>query len=72
MEGGCLTREEIASLARITGVCFEGEALEELIESWRLIEPALARLPRRRPRADEPAHVFDPRKFMAQRETIVK
>ncbi len=58
------TRDEIAVLARIAGLDLSPEYLDELVDAYRIIEPMLRRLRRSRDRADEPAHVYDPRKFM--------
>ncbi|WP_043879349.1 hypothetical protein [Azorhizobium caulinodans] len=60
------TREEIAVLARQAGLDLPPDIFEELVEAYGNIEPMLMRLRRGRDRADEPAHVFDPRKFMPQ------
>jgi Asp-tRNA(Asn)/Glu-tRNA(Gln) amidotransferase C subunit len=58
------TREEIAVLARIAGLELSEAHFEELVEAYGNVEPMLWRLKSGRDRADEPAHVFDPRKFM--------
>jgi len=58
------TREEIAVLAKHAGLNLTPELFEELVEAYSHVEPTLMRLRRGRDRADEPAHVFDPRKFM--------
>jgi hypothetical protein len=58
------TREDIAAMARIAGLDLSPEHFEELVEAYANLEPMLMRLRRGRDRADEPAHVFDPRKFM--------
>lgn len=60
------TREEIAVLAHQAGLDLPPDIFEELVEAYGNIEPMLMRLRRGRDRADEPAHVFDPRKFMPQ------
>ncbi|GGF55176.1 hypothetical protein GCM10007301_13470 [Azorhizobium oxalatiphilum] len=60
------TREEIAVLARNAGLDLPPEIFEELVQAYGNIEPMLMRLRRSRDRADEPAHVFDPRKFMPE------
>jgi hypothetical protein len=59
-----LSREEIALLARVAGLDLAPQHLDELVKSWHWLEPVLGRIPRQRVRTDEPAHVFDPRKFM--------
>ncbi|MEN5081628.1 hypothetical protein ABE438_04000 [Bosea sp. TWI1241] len=58
------TREEIAVLARNAGLDLPADLFDELVAAYAGIEPMLMRLRRGRDRADEPAHVFDPRKFM--------
>lgn len=58
------TREEIAGMARMAGLNLPPEYFDELVEAYANLEPMLKRLRRGRDRADEPAHVFDPRKFM--------
>jgi len=57
------TRDEIAALARNAGLDLPQDLFDELVEAYRNVEPMLVRLRRGRARADEPAHVFDPRKF---------
>jgi hydrogenase maturation factor len=57
------TREEIAALARNAGLDLPQDLFDELVEAYRHVEPMLMRLRRGRRHADEPAHVFDPRKF---------
>jgi hypothetical protein len=58
------TREEIAVMARVAGLNLSPEHFDELVDAYGNLEPMLRRLRRGRDRADEPAHVFDPRKFM--------
>jgi hypothetical protein len=58
------TREEIAAMARIAGLDLAPAYFDELIEAYRTIEPMLLRIRTGRERADEPAHTYDPRKFM--------
>lgn len=58
------SREEIAVLARFAGLELKKEHFDDLVESFRTIEPVLQRLPRRREAVDEPGHIFDPRRFM--------
>lgn len=60
------TREDITVLARNAGLELPPDLFEELVQAYANIEPMLMRLRRGRDRADEPAHVFDPRKFMPQ------
>ena len=58
------TRDEVAAMARTAGLDLAPEHLDELVDAYANLEPMLMRLRRGRSRADEPAHVFDPRKFM--------
>jgi hypothetical protein len=58
------SRDDIAAMARAAGLNLSAEHFEELVEAYANLEPMLRRLRRGRDRADEPAHVFDPRKFM--------
>jgi len=62
------TRDEIAALARNAGLDLPQDLFDELVEAYRHVEPMLVRLRRGRARADEPAHVFDPRKFTPARD----
>lgn len=56
--------EEIAVLARIAGLDLPPQYMDELVAAYRNVEPMLLRVRQGRDRADEPAHAFDPRKFM--------
>lgn len=56
--------EEIAVLARIAGLDLPPQYMDELVAAYRNVEPMLLRIRQGRDRADEPAHAFDPRKFM--------
>ncbi|MFM9939758.1 MAG: hypothetical protein ACKVP7_09700 [Hyphomicrobiaceae bacterium] len=58
------TRDEIATLAKVAGLSLAPQYFDELVEAYRNIEPMLWRIRQGRARADEPAHCFDPRKFM--------
>jgi hypothetical protein len=58
------TREEIAVLARRAGLKLAKEHFEELVEAYGYVEQMLTRLRRARSYADEPAHIFAPRKFV--------
>lgn len=58
------TREDIAVLARNAGLNLSDEYFEELVQAYGVVEPMLRRIRNSRDRADEPAHTFDPRKFM--------
>jgi hypothetical protein len=58
------TRDEIAMMAKVAGLDLAPQYFDELVEAYRNIEPMLWRIRQGRARADEPAHAFDPRKFM--------
>ena len=62
------SREDIAAMARIAGLDLPPALFDELVAGYVNLEPMLWRLRRGRDRADEPAHVFDPRKFMPKPE----
>ena len=57
------TRDEIAAMARTAGLDLAPEHLDELVDAYGHLEPMLMRLRRGRDRSEEPAHVFDPRRF---------
>ncbi|HEV7328424.1 MAG TPA: hypothetical protein VGN91_25475 [Bosea sp. (in: a-proteobacteria)] len=59
------TREDIAVMAKVAGLDLSPGLFDELVDAYRLIEPSLQRLRRSRDRRDEPAHIYDPRAFMA-------
>jgi hypothetical protein len=58
------TVEEIAAMAKVAGLELSPAYFDELVAAYRNIEPMLWRIRTGRARADEPAHAFDPRKFM--------
>ena len=58
------TREEIAVLARRTGLELGAEHFDQLVDAYGHLEQMLGRIPRARSYADEPAHVFVPTKFL--------
>ena len=53
------TREEIAALARQAGLDLPDTLMDELCASYPAFEAMVRRLPRARPKFDEPAHVAD-------------
>lgn len=67
MERTPATVEEIAAMAKIAGLNLSPKYFDELVAAYRNIEPMLWRIRTGRARADEPAHAFDPRKFMPRR-----
>lgn len=59
------TREDIVVMAKIAGLSsLPPHYIDEIVEAYRNIEPMLWRIRTGRDRADEPAHAYDPRKFM--------
>lgn len=64
MERTPATVEEIAAMAKVAGLELSPQYFDELVVAYRNIEPMLWRIRTGRARADEPAHTFDPRKFM--------
>jgi hypothetical protein len=57
------SRDEILLLARHAGLHLPAAYHEELVDAYTHIRRLAARLPRNRPRGDEPAHVFVPKTF---------
>ncbi|HEX2826386.1 MAG TPA: hypothetical protein VHP37_08580 [Burkholderiales bacterium] len=53
------SRDEIRGMARAAGLDLPGKLMEELCDSYPAFEAMVRRLPRARPRSDEPAHVAD-------------
>ena len=50
------TREEIREMARTAGLDLPEKLMDELCDAYPAFEAMVRRLPRRRPRFDEPAH----------------
>ena len=61
--------EEVAVLARMAGLDLAPDHLADLVDAYGHLEAMLSRLPRDWAYAEEPAHVFDPRRFMPQKPT---
>ena len=53
------TREEIREMARRAGLDLPDKLMEELCDAYPAFEAMVRRLPRARPRSDEPAHTAD-------------
>ncbi len=45
-------------MAKRAGLSLSAEHFDRLCEAWAKVEQLVARIPRDRPRADEPAHTF--------------
>ena len=54
------SRDEVATMARRAGLDLSPEHFDQLCDAWRQVEQMIARIPRDRPRPDEPAHTFVP------------
>ena len=52
------TREEIAQMAKRAGLDLSPQHFDALCDAWAKVATLAARIPRARPRADEPAHTF--------------
>jgi hypothetical protein len=57
------TPEEIRVMARKAGLDLPDELMRQFIEAWPAYEAMTRRIPRSRPYAVEPAHVFRPTQF---------
>jgi hypothetical protein len=60
------SREEIVLLAKHAGLDLPPAYFDELVAAYANVRRMVARIPRSRPRGDEPAHVFSPIKFLPQ------
>ena len=58
------SQDEIILLARQAGLDLPPEYMTELVEAYGNVRRLIDRIPAGRPRSDEPAHVFDPAKFL--------
>jgi hypothetical protein len=58
------TRDEILLLAKHAGLDLPPAYFDQLVEAYGHVRRMVARLPRDRPKGDEPAHVFTPTKFL--------
>lgn len=62
------TADEIAMLARLAGLDLPPAYLAELAEAYAGTRAMIERLPRSRPRGDEPAHVFNSLTFLKRED----
>ena len=62
------SRDEIVQLARQAGLVLPSEYVPELIEAYGHVHRMIGRISKVRPHGDEPAHVFVPAKFLAEKE----
>lgn len=63
-----LSEAEIVALARAAGLRLAPEHLGELLHAHQRLQAILLRMPRGRPWSQEPAHVFDPRRYLIATE----
>jgi len=61
------TNDEIAALARHAGLDLQPTYLAELASAYGYVRAMIDRLPKSRPRGDEPAHSFVPERFLPER-----
>jgi hypothetical protein len=59
-----INRDEILLLARHAGLDLPAEYHDALIEVFGHVQAMVARIPKPRPRQDEPAHVFVAARFL--------
>jgi hypothetical protein len=59
-----LSRPEIIAAARAAGLDLPEQFHDDLVVAYERVQRLLVNLPSGRPRGDEPAHVFDPTKFL--------
>ena len=64
MTEATMSRDEIVSLAKYAGLDLPPEYFGELVDAFGHVQRMVARLPTARPPSDEPAHVFNPLKFL--------
>ncbi len=60
--------QEVALLARQAGLDLSPEYFQQLVSAYGHVRRMIDRLPLERPRGDEPAHAFDPTKFVPTEE----
>jgi hypothetical protein len=59
-----LSRSEIIAAARAAGLDLPEQFHDDLVVAYERVQRLLVNLPSGRRRGDEPAHVFDPTKFL--------
>ena len=62
------TPEEIKILAQRAGLDLPPEYFAELVSAYGNVRRMIDQLPANRPRGDEPAHVFVPKRFLPEGE----
>jgi hypothetical protein len=66
MKGSTSSSTDIIALAGFARMELSPQLLHELAESYEYVQGVLDRMPRGLAPAVEPAHIFDPRKFMPE------
>ena len=64
MDAAPPSRDDILAMARFAGLDLPSEYEDELVSAYGHVRALCARLPQGRPRGDEPAHTFDPSRFL--------
>ena len=59
-----VSRDDILRMAHLAGLDLPAAYQDELVGAYGYVRAMLAQLPADRPRSDEPAHVFDPTRFL--------
>jgi hypothetical protein len=59
-----MSRDDILVLAKYAGLDLPEAYFDELVEAYGHVQRMVSRLPRDRPRGDEPAHVFVAKAFL--------
>jgi hypothetical protein len=62
------SHDDVIRLARQAGLDLPAEYLPDLIEAYGHVRRMIDRIPAGRARGDEPAHIFEPRKFTTRGE----
>ena len=60
--------DEVALLARQAGLDLPPAYFQELVDAYGNVRRMIDRIPAARPRGDEPAHVFEPTRFLSAGE----
>jgi hypothetical protein len=63
------SREDIRKMARAAGLDLPEQLMEELCDAYPAFEAMVRRLPRARPRFDEPAHTVDVARLASAKES---
>ncbi|HEV7252079.1 MAG TPA: hypothetical protein VGN97_03140 [Mesorhizobium sp.] len=66
MNGNQPDRDAILTMARLAGLRLPAAYENELVDAYTHVRALVLRLPEPRARGDEPAHVFNPARFVAK------